>query len=95
MHCTRLAPNEPEEADDGKRKVELTIRTWLLSKLCNLVTWCEDDIVVMYGITTTSWWFLPWVRVHETRIRLGKSTFAILADSAVTHRAWLGNRRFG
>ncbi len=49
----------------------------------------------MYGITTTSWWFRPWVRIHETRIRLGKSTFGVLADSAAMHRAWLGNRRFG
>lgn len=96
MHCTRIAPTEqPQEADVGERKVELTVRTWLLSKLCYLVTWCEDDVVVMYGITTASWWFRPWVRVNETRIRLGKSTFAVLTDSAVTHRAWLGNRRFG
>jgi hypothetical protein len=94
MHCTRLAPIEPEEAGDKDRKVELTVRTWLLSKLCYLVTWCEDDVVVMYGITTTSWWFRPWVRVHETRIRLGKSTFAVLTDHG-DHRAWLGNRRFG
>ncbi|MGW7134027.1 ETEC_3214 domain-containing protein [Streptomyces bobili] len=94
-HCTRVAPNEPEEADDEDRKVEVTVRTWLLSKLCYLVTWCEDDAVVMYGITTTSWWFRPWIRVHETRIRLGKSPFAVLTDSAVIHRAWLGNRRFG
>ena len=91
----RLAPIEHEEADDKERKVELTVRTWLLSRLCYLVTWCEDDIVVMYGITTTSWWFRPWVRIHETRIRLGKSAFTVLADSDVTHRAWLGSRRFG
>ena len=97
MHATRLAPDEqPEGADDGERKVELTVRTWLLSKLCYLVTWCEDDVVVMYGITTTSWWFRPWIRVNETRIRLGKSTFTTLPDdSTVIHRAWLGNRRYG
>ncbi|AOW88199.1 ETEC_3214 domain-containing protein [Streptomyces olivaceus] len=96
MHCTRIAPaEEREEAEAERRQVELTVRTWLLSKLCYLVTWCEDDIVVMYGITTASWWFRPWVRVHEARIRLGKSTFADLADNAVIHRACLGNRRFG
>nr|BBJ56431.1 hypothetical protein SAVMC3_90600 [Streptomyces avermitilis] len=97
LHATRLAPDEqPEGADDGERKVELTVRTWLLSRLCYLVTWCEDDVVVMYGITTTSWWFRPWIRVNETRIRLGKSTFATLSDdSTVIHRAWLGNRRYG
>ena len=95
MHCTRLAAAKPDEAAREDRKVELTVRTWLLSKLCYLVTWCEDDSVVMYGITTTSWWFRPWVRVGETRIKLGKSTFAVLAGSAVVHRAWLGNRRYG
>ncbi|MFF7986960.1 ETEC_3214 domain-containing protein [Streptomyces sp. NPDC007901] len=95
MHCTRLPPIEPEEAGDEERKVDLTVRTWLLSNLCYLVTWCEGDIVVMYGITTTSWWFRPWMRVHETRVRLGKSTFASLGEGAVIHRAWLGNRRYG
>ncbi|MFD8262134.1 ETEC_3214 domain-containing protein [Streptomyces griseoluteus] len=95
MQCTRLTKVESEGADEEDRKVELTVRTWLLSKLCYLVTWCENDIVVMYGVTTTSWWFRPWVRVNETRVRLGKSTFSDLSDDAVIHRAWLGNRRFG
>ncbi|MDG5803411.1 hypothetical protein P9869_12185 [Streptomyces ossamyceticus] len=96
VNCTRVLPDEqPEGTDDGGRKVEVTVRTWALSKLCYLVTWCEGDSVVMYGITTTSWWFRPWVRVGDTRIRLGKSTFASLADSAITHRAWIGNRRYG
>ncbi|MBZ3916760.1 ETEC_3214 domain-containing protein [Streptomyces acidiscabies] len=96
MQCRRVTADEqPEEAHRTERTVEITARTWLLSNLCYLVTWCEDDLVVMYGITTASWWFRPWVRIHETRVRLGKSTFASLADHAVTHRAWLGNRRFG
>ncbi|MFJ9380333.1 ETEC_3214 domain-containing protein [Streptomyces sp. NPDC101455] len=96
MQCTRVALGEdPEAADDHERKAELAVRTWPLSKLCYLVTWCEGDNVVMYGITTTSWWFRPRVRVGETRIRLGKSTFEALSDNAVIHRAWLGNRRYG
>ncbi|WP_331730742.1 hypothetical protein OG933_45055 (plasmid) [Streptomyces sp. NBC_00016] len=92
--CTRLRPTEPQEASGETLKVELTVRTWLLSKFCYLVTWCDNDAVVMYGITTTSWWFRPWIRVHETRVRLGKTPFAALTDSSI-HRAWLGNRRFG
>ncbi|WP_258319097.1 ETEC_3214 domain-containing protein [Streptomyces griseorubiginosus] len=97
MQATRLAPGEqPEGGEEDEQKVELTVRTWLLSRLCYLVTWCEDDIVVMYGIATTSWWFRPWMRVGETRIRLGKSTFAAIPDrSTVNHRAWLGSRRYG
>ncbi|MER5520758.1 ETEC_3214 domain-containing protein [Streptomyces sp. NPDC002763] len=37
----------------------------------------------------------PWARVRRTRIRLGKSAFAVLAGGGVIHRAWLGDRRFG
>ncbi|MGW4912522.1 ETEC_3214 domain-containing protein [Streptomyces sp. NPDC004270] len=37
----------------------------------------------------------PWARVRRTRIRLGKSAFAVVAGGGVIHRAWLGDRRFG
>lgn len=94
MVRTRFAAADGEEAGDGDRKVEITIRTWPLSRLGYLVTWSEDDVVVMYGITTISWWFRPPVRIGGTRIRLGKTSFAGLADTA-EHRARLGNRRFG
>lgn len=93
MECTRLA-DESEDADPDARKVEITVRTWPLSRLGYLVTWGEDDTVLMYGITTISWWFRPRVVIGATRIRLGKSTFASLSDPG-EHRAWLGNRRFG
>ncbi|KOV57566.1 ETEC_3214 domain-containing protein [Streptomyces sp. MMG1121] len=94
MECTRLTAAELEEADDKVRKVEITVRTWPLSRLGYLVTWSEDDVVVMYGITTTSWWFRPRVLIDQTQIRLGKTVFAVLNDTS-EHRAWLGNRRFG
>ncbi|MFC9916653.1 ETEC_3214 domain-containing protein [Streptomyces sp. NPDC127197] len=94
MECTRLTADEPEDADEDDRKVEITVRTWPLSRLGYLVTWGDDDTVVMYGITTISWWFRPRVLIGETRIRLGKTTFAALADPG-EHSAWLGNRRFG
>ncbi|MFB6772806.1 ETEC_3214 domain-containing protein [Streptomyces sp. NPDC056337] len=94
MECTRLTADEAKDADQGDRKVEITVRTWPLSRLGYLVTWGEDDTVVMYGITTISWWFRPRVLIGDTRIRLGKSVFAALADSG-EHSAWLGNRRFG
>ncbi|MFC9131879.1 ETEC_3214 domain-containing protein [Streptomyces sp. NPDC057099] len=91
--CTRFAA-DADEAGDRDRKVELTVRTWPLSRLGYLVTWSEDDVMVMYGITTISWWFRPSVRIGGTRIRLGKTSFAILDDTD-EHRARLGNRRFG
>lgn len=53
--------------------MEITVRTLPLSRLGYLVTWSEDDAVVMDGITTTSWWFRPRVLVDKTRIRLGKT----------------------
>ncbi|MER7714802.1 ETEC_3214 domain-containing protein [Streptomyces werraensis] len=89
MECTRLL----EKADED-RKVELTVRTWPLSRLGYLVTWSENDVVIMYGITTISWWFRLPVLIGQTRIRLGKTPFAALTDPE-EHRAWLGNRRFG
>ncbi|MDQ1032709.1 hypothetical protein QF035_010291 [Streptomyces umbrinus] len=94
LTCTRLAPLEPEEADDADLEAEITVRTWPLSWLGYLVTWSEDDVVVMYGITTTSWWFRPGVLIGQTRIRLGKTSFAALDDQS-EHRVWLGARRFG
>ncbi|MFE4424400.1 ETEC_3214 domain-containing protein [Streptomyces sp. NPDC056817] len=108
MECTRLTfPDDDEpspkvkewkrkkkEVKEDDNKAEVTVRTWPLSRLGYLVTWSEDDIVVMYGITTASWWFRPRVVVGNTRIRLGKTTFAALSDPE-EHRAWLGNRRFG
>ncbi|KOG23361.1 ETEC_3214 domain-containing protein [Streptomyces viridochromogenes] len=93
MECTRLA-DEPADVDEDDRKVGITVRTWPLSRLGYLVTWSDDDTVVMYGLTTISWWFRPRVLIGETLIRLGKSTFAALDDPG-EHRAWLGNRRFG
>ncbi|MGW5343388.1 ETEC_3214 domain-containing protein [Streptomyces sp. NPDC004050] len=104
MTCTRLADPEAEatkktrkakvERADEDRKVELTVRTWRLSWLGYLVTWCEEDAVVMYGITTTSWWFRPRVLVGDTRIRLGKTLLSALARPE-QHRPWVGNRRYG
>jgi hypothetical protein len=108
MTCTRLADPgaEPtkaarkafwkakEEAEKDDRDVEITVRTWPLSRLGYLVTWSEKDAVVMYGITTTSWWFRPRVLVGSTRIRLGKSILSDL-DRTEKHRAWQGNRRYG
>ncbi|MEW2497517.1 ETEC_3214 domain-containing protein [Streptomyces nodosus] len=94
MTCTHLIAAEREEGDDKDRKAEITIRTWPLSRLGYLVTWSENDVVIMYGITTTSWWFRPRVLIDEKRIRLGKTPFAALNDTD-EHRAWLGNRRFG
>ncbi|MEU6877654.1 ETEC_3214 domain-containing protein [Streptomyces sp. NPDC046712] len=94
MTCTRLGTPLNEEADEEDRDVEVTVRTWPLSRLGYLVTWSENDAVVMYGITTTSWWFRPRVVIGETRIRLGKSPLSDLGQP-LHHRAWLGNRRFG
>ncbi|MDQ1013531.1 ETEC_3214 domain-containing protein [Streptomyces afghaniensis] len=94
MECTRLLADEDEDVDEDDRKVEITIRTWPLSRLGYLVTWGDDDTVVMYGITTISWWFRPRVLIGDTRIRLGKTPFAVLGEPG-EHRAWLGNRRFG
>lgn len=108
MDCTPLTATEEsgtparwwerrrteKEKAERDNKVELTVRTWPLSRLGYLVTWCEDDVVVLYGITTASWWFRPRVLVGPTRIRLGKTTFAALGDCH-EHRAWLGNRRYG
>ncbi|MGW4994878.1 ETEC_3214 domain-containing protein [Streptomyces mirabilis] len=93
MECTRLA--DPEAEDGGRdRGADVTIRTWPLSRLGYLVTWSEDDMVVMYGITTTSWWFRPRVLIDQTLIRLGTSPLATLGKPE-NHRAWLGNRRYG
>jgi hypothetical protein len=94
MTCTRLSADEGEGVDGDDRRVEITVRTWPLSRLGYLVTWGEDDTVLMYGITTISWWFRPRVLIGDTRIRLGKTTFAALDDPG-EHSAWLGNRRFG
>ncbi|MGW7073062.1 ETEC_3214 domain-containing protein [Streptomyces sp. NPDC054855] len=87
--CIRLTG-----ADGVGDSVEVTERTWPLSRLGYLITWSEDDAVVMYGITTTSWWFRPAVLIGQTRIRLGKTPFAALTDPQ-THSARLGNRRYG
>ncbi|MFE3864769.1 ETEC_3214 domain-containing protein [Streptomyces goshikiensis] len=109
MTCTRLADPDAEstkaakggfwrakakEVEKDDRDVEITVRTWPLSRLGYLVTWSEKDAVVMYGITTTSWWFRPRVLVGNARIRLGKSILADL-DRTEEHRAWQGNRRYG
>ncbi|MFJ3960797.1 ETEC_3214 domain-containing protein [Streptomyces sp. NPDC090036] len=59
-----------------------------------MVTWSESDAVVMYGITTTSWWFRPRLLGGDTRIRLGKSLMCDLSRPD-EHRVWMGNRRFG
>ncbi|MFD3807520.1 ETEC_3214 domain-containing protein [Streptomyces sp. NPDC058619] len=62
MACTRVVDPDSEEAKSAEKKdqeVEITVRTWPLSRLGYLVTWSENDAVVMYGITTTSWWFRP------------------------------------
>lgn len=94
MDCTRLTEPELDGADGEDTMVEITVRTWPLSLLGYLVTWCEDDAVVMYGITTTSWWFRPRIRIGKKRIRLGKTTFAAL-NATDKHRAWIGSRRYG
>jgi hypothetical protein len=94
MTCTRIADPEKTEAKEEDRDVEVTVRTWRLSWLGYLVTWSEDGAVVMYGITTTSWWFRPRLLVGDRRIRLGKSRLSDL-NWPEEHRAWLGNRRFG
>lgn len=97
MICTRLGEPLDEESKDvdvEDRDVEVTVRTWPLSRLGYLVTWSENDAVVMYGITTTSWWFRPRVVIGDTRIRLGKSPLSDLGQPQY-HRAWLGSRRFG
>ncbi|MGC4987287.1 ETEC_3214 domain-containing protein [Streptomyces sp. DT193] len=93
MTCTRLGAGETG-TDDKDREVEITVRTWPLSRLGYLVTWSEDDTVILYGLTTTSWWFRPKVLVDQTLIRLGKTPLAAVPDQD-THRAWLGNRRYG
>ncbi|WP_105975892.1 ETEC_3214 domain-containing protein [Streptomyces geranii] len=94
MTCHRLSAAEDEEAVDDDRKVEITVRTWPLARLGYLVAWSAEDAVVMFGLTTTSWWFRPRVMIGDTRIRLGKTPFAVLG-SVEEHRAWIGNRRFG
>ncbi|MGW7260494.1 ETEC_3214 domain-containing protein [Streptomyces sp. NPDC054834] len=94
MACTRLTATAAEEAGDEDSKVEITVRTWPLSRLGYLVTWTEDDAVVMYGITTISWLFRPAVLIGPTRIRLGKTPFTALTDTD-EYRARLGSRRFG
>ncbi|WP_369033253.1 ETEC_3214 domain-containing protein [Streptomyces adonidis] len=94
MGCTPLTDPELDNANSEDTKVEITVRTWPLSRLGYLITWCEDDAVVMYGITTTSWWFRLPVLIDQKRIRLGKTPLAALG-APEEHRAWLGNRRYG
>ncbi|MGP8300195.1 ETEC_3214 domain-containing protein [Streptomyces inhibens] len=104
MTCTQIVDPDAEEFGAARKKarepeaeyrdIEITARTWPLSWLGYLVTWSEADTVVMYGITTTSWWFRPCLLVGGIRIRLGKSLLSALGPTA-EHRAWQGSRRFG
>ncbi|MEU8893940.1 ETEC_3214 domain-containing protein [Streptomyces sp. NPDC048442] len=97
MTCTRMVAPDAEEnrgTEAKDREREITVRTWSLSRLAYMVSWSEDDVLVMYGITTTSWWFRPRVLVGDTRVRLGKSLLSDLYRPD-EYRAWLGNRRFG
>ncbi|GAA2919883.1 hypothetical protein GCM10011428_40340 [Streptomyces violaceus] len=74
--------------------MKLTVRTWRLAWWGYLVTWSDDDVVLMYAITTTSWWFRPRILIHQIPLRLGKTPLAALREP-MGHRAWLGSRRFG
>ncbi|MFI8301792.1 ETEC_3214 domain-containing protein [Streptomyces nigra] len=84
---------EPEKAGEHG-SMKLTVRTWRLAWWGYLVTWSDDEMVLMYALTTTSWWFRPRILIHQIPIRLGKTPLAALGD-AMGHRAWLGSRRFG
>ncbi|MFI6004941.1 ETEC_3214 domain-containing protein [Streptomyces sp. NPDC051366] len=104
MTCTRIVDPDAEkfraakkkapESEEEDRDVEVTVRTWPLSWLGYLVTWSEADAVLMYGITTTSWWFRPRLLVGAIRIRLGESLLSALGPTT-EHRVWQGNRRYG
>ncbi|MEU7068149.1 ETEC_3214 domain-containing protein [Streptomyces sp. NPDC046161] len=86
--CTRLV------ASGDEVKVDFSMETWPLSQMGYRVTWSESDALVMYGITTTSWWFRPRMIVGDTRIRLGKSLLSELGSPG-EHQVWNGARRFG
>ncbi|MEV8603546.1 ETEC_3214 domain-containing protein [Streptomyces griseoviridis] len=64
---------------------EMTVRTWPLSRLAYLTTWCtEDDEVAMYSLTTRSRIFRPAIRIGtEHVIRLGKSHLSSLPQPEV------------
>lgn len=94
MECTRFTAAGFEESGEEASTVELSVRTWPLARLGYLATWSEGDAVVMFGVTTTSWWFRPRVLIGPRRVRLGKTPFVALGD-ADKHQAWLGSRRFG
>ncbi|GHE46439.1 hypothetical protein CP980_34950 [Streptomyces vinaceus] len=88
-----------EAPEAGMREVDLTVRTWPLGTLGYLVTWSsEHDEVLMYSLTTRSFFFRPRVRVGDRRITLGRSRLAVLSDTAPDgFGPWstLGARRFG
>lgn len=91
--CTRIASVEVQSASSEDRRVDITESTWPLGRLGYLVTWSQDEVVVAYALTTTTWWFRPHVRVGQSSIRLGHTPLATLKQPG-QHRAWLGARRF-
>ncbi|MFJ7990344.1 ETEC_3214 domain-containing protein [Streptomyces sp. NPDC096351] len=74
-------------------EVELTKRTWQLGRFGYLTTWSTSSTVEFYGLTTTSFWFRPRLKVGTTLVKLGKSRISTLSDPDHVW-PWVGARRF-